>query len=211
MVSAGAVAHAQGGWYGTAKVGAIVDGLQDIDAKSPVANGALDTRADLEVDPVYGIGLGYAYDNGLRLEGVFGYRNVDLDVPDTLVGTRPAGRVGPNGAGSTRVTDLMFNAIQDFKFEGSKITPYLGIGAGAARVNSRAASTFSRPAFHLACSRRRHSASRATASAAASAAVAAGAAAEAPSPSRRRLIPTMSISSSIIELPLALLREPREA
>ncbi len=142
MVSAGAVAHAQGGWYGTAKVGAIVDGLQDIDAKSPVANGALDTRADLEVDPVYGIGLGYAYDNGLRLEGVFGYRNVDLDVPDTLVGTLPAGRVGPNGAGSTRVTDLMFNAIQDFKFEGSKITPYLGVGAGAARVNSRAASTF---------------------------------------------------------------------
>ncbi len=69
MVSAGAVAHAQSGWYGTGKVGAIVDGLQDIDATAPVANGALDTRADLEVDPVYGLGLGYGFDSGLRLEG----------------------------------------------------------------------------------------------------------------------------------------------
>ena len=145
MVSAGAVAHAQSGWYGSAKLGTIVDGVQDIDAKGPVVNGAIDGRASPEVDPVYGVGLGYAYDNGFRLEGVFEYRNVKLDVPDAFIGTRPTGRLGPNGSGSTRVTDLMFNAIQDFKFEGSNITPYLGVGVGAARVNTRASSLYFTP------------------------------------------------------------------
>ena len=143
MVSAGAVAHAQSGWYGTAKVGAIVDGIQDIDITAPpVVNGSYDTRADLEVDPVYGVGLGYGFDSGLRLESVFQYRNVELDVPDTFVGLLPAGRVGPDGAGSTRITNLMFNAIQDFKFGDSKIKPYLGVGAGFANVSSRAASLY---------------------------------------------------------------------
>ncbi len=42
MVSAGATAHAQDGWYGVGKIGAVVDGLQDIDAASGV-NGQIDT------------------------------------------------------------------------------------------------------------------------------------------------------------------------
>ncbi len=117
MVSAGAVAHAQSGWYGTAKIGAIVDGIQDVDAKNPVVGGMIDTNATPQSDLVYGAGLGFGFDSGLRLEGVFEYRNVELEVPDTFLGLQPLGTSGPDGAGSTRVTDLMFNVIQDFKSE----------------------------------------------------------------------------------------------
>src|SRR5689334_16146825 len=40
MVSAGATAYAQDGWYGTGKIGAVVDGLQDVDAAGG-ANGRI--------------------------------------------------------------------------------------------------------------------------------------------------------------------------
>ncbi|MCF8508100.1 MAG: outer membrane beta-barrel protein, partial [Hyphomonadaceae bacterium] len=143
MVSAGATAYAQEGWYGTAKVGAIVDGLQDVDfAGGGSSNGALDVTADPEVDAVFGLGIGYGFGGGLRVEGALGYRNVDLTVPDTFLGVRPAGRVGPDGAGSSRVSTAMINVLKDFPIEGSSIAPYLGLGAGGARVDSRAASTY---------------------------------------------------------------------
>src|SRR5215510_5593373 len=96
-MAAGAAAHAQTGWYASGKLGAVVDGIQDIDA-TPGANGKLDVRASPQVDPVYGLGLGYGLSNGIRLEGVVDYRNVDLDVPDSFVGTRPPNRAGPSGA-----------------------------------------------------------------------------------------------------------------
>jgi OOP family OmpA-OmpF porin len=140
MVSAGATAYAQDGWYGTAKAGLVVDGIQDVDASSG-GNGRIDVRAAPEVDPVFGLGLGYGLDNGIRLEGVASYRNIKLEVPDSFLGLQPAGTVGPSGSGSTRVTNLMFNVIQDFNREGT-IQPYLGIGLGAARVDSRVASLY---------------------------------------------------------------------
>jgi OOP family OmpA-OmpF porin len=140
MVSVGATAHAQTGWYGTAKVGAIVDGLQDID-NSTGNNGAIDERASPEVDAVYGAGLGYGFGNGLRLEGAVGYRNVEMEVPDSFIGVQPPGTFGPDGAGSTRVTTLMANLIKDFN-TGGRVMPYLGVGVGAARVDSRAASLY---------------------------------------------------------------------
>ena len=98
MVSAGATAYAQDGWYGTAKVGAIVDGIEDVDFAGGAANGAIDTRAAPEVDPVFGVGLGYGFAGGIRVEGVVGYRNVELEVPDTFLGVLPAGRVGPSAS-----------------------------------------------------------------------------------------------------------------
>ena len=142
MVSAAAASDPQSGWYGTAKIGAIVDGIQDVDAKNPVVGGMIDTNATPQSDLVYGAGLGFGFDSGLRLEGVFEHRNVELEVADTFLGLQPLGTSGPDGAGSTRVTDLMFNVIQDFKND-SKFTPYLGIGIGAARVNSRVSSLYS--------------------------------------------------------------------
>ena len=112
MVSAGATAHAQTGWYGTGRIGAVVDGIQDVDAASGV-NGQIDSNSKPEVDPVYGASLGYGFGNGLRVEGAVTYRNVNLDVPDTFIGTKPLGTVGPQGDGSTRATSLMANLIKE--------------------------------------------------------------------------------------------------
>lgn len=95
MVSAGATAYAQDGWYGVGKAGLIVDGVNDIDATTGAPNGRLDVRAQPEVDPAFGLGLGYGFDNGIRIEGVAGYRNVKLEVPDTFLGLQPPGTVGP--------------------------------------------------------------------------------------------------------------------
>ena len=139
LVSVGATAHAQEGWYGIGKVGAVVDGIQDIDATSS-NNGQIDSRLTPNVDPVFGLGLGYGFDT-FRLEGVLSYRNNKMDVPDTFIGIKPAATVGPNGAGSTRVTNLMVNAIKDFDVGGS-IKPYLGLGVGAARVDTRVSSLY---------------------------------------------------------------------
>ena len=141
MVSAGATAYAQDGWYGTAKAGLVVDGIEDIDASSG-GNGMVDVRAAPDVDPVFGVGLGYGFDNGFRLEGVAGYRNVKLDVPDSFQGAQPPATVGPNGAGSTRVTNLMANAIYDFNRGGEGVKPYIGVGLGAARVDTRVATLY---------------------------------------------------------------------
>ena len=142
MVTAGATAHAQEGWYGIGKIGAVVDGIQDVDAASG-NNGQIDTRMSPQVDPVYGLGLGYGFE-AFRLEGVVTHRNSQMDVPDTFIGVQPAGTVGPEGRGSTRVTNLMINAVKDFNF-GSAITPYLGIGVGAARVDSNVSSLYVTP------------------------------------------------------------------
>ena len=99
MVSAGATAHAQDGWYGIGKIGAVVDGIQDVDATSS-NDGQIDTRSNPRVDPVYGLGLGYGLGNGVRLEGVVNYRNSKMDVPDSFIGVQPAG-AGGSGARAT--------------------------------------------------------------------------------------------------------------
>src|SRR6185295_3098262 len=87
------------------------------------------------------LSLGYGFGNTFRLEGAVTYRNVGLDVPDTFIGTKPAGTLGPSGIGSTRATTLMLNLIKDFNTDGN-IQPYLGVGVGAARVDSRVATLF---------------------------------------------------------------------
>ncbi|MEI7446805.1 MAG: RodZ domain-containing protein, partial [Burkholderiales bacterium] len=56
-------------------------------------------------------------------------------------GAKPAGTSGPLGHGSTRVTTLMLNAIKDFN-AGGNIKPYVGVGVGAARVDSNASSLY---------------------------------------------------------------------
>src|SRR5689334_7948191 len=60
LASVSATAHAQTGWYGTARVGAVVDGTEDIDA-TPGKNGKLDVRAKPQLDPVLEGGFGYGF------------------------------------------------------------------------------------------------------------------------------------------------------
>ncbi|MDZ4762793.1 MAG: outer membrane beta-barrel protein, partial [Alphaproteobacteria bacterium] len=140
LVSVGATAHAQEGWYGAARLGVVVEGIVDIDAPRNV-NGSLDDRGSMNADATYGVGLGYGFTNGIRLQTDVNYANIGLDIRDAFIGARPAGRVGPDGKGSVRSTTLMVNAIKDFN-RGGTVMPYLGVGAGAIRADVRAASLY---------------------------------------------------------------------
>lgn len=136
-------AFAEKGLYATAKVGAVFDGLADIDAPRGV-NGVVDDRADVEEDFVYSVGLGYGFSNGFRLEAALGNRSTDLGVEDAFIGARPAGVAGPDGHGSARITTLMVNAIRDFNRDGN-VQPYIGVGVGAADARIGASSLYAIP------------------------------------------------------------------
>ncbi len=144
MVSGGAIAHAQEGWYGVGKIGAAFDGIQDVDAERGSNSGQIDANLTPKVSPVFGLGLGYGFGGGFRAELVGNYRNTKMLVPPTFLGVQPPATLGPEGAGSTRVTTLMANVIKDFNF-GGNVKPYIGIGAGGARVDSHVSSLYSIP------------------------------------------------------------------
>lgn len=88
-------------------------------------------EADLESDWA-GLGaLGYAFANGLRLEGEFGYRTNDVDSLSGHSGT----------SGDIDTTTFMTNLLYDFDRFGWPVTPYVGVGVGAARVASSITAT----------------------------------------------------------------------
>lgn len=66
---------------------------------------------------------GYGLGNGFRVEGEFGYRTSGVD----------KSRSGP-ATGKVNAYDLMVNGLYDFNV-GWPVTPYVGLGLGAARVN----------------------------------------------------------------------------
>lgn len=84
------------------------------------------TKQDAELDTgwVGGIGLGYAYGNGVRGEIGLDYRQSDVD----KVG-------GTNASGTARAGSLMINGFYDF-FRDSRIQPYLGGGFGFGLVDA---------------------------------------------------------------------------
>jgi OOP family OmpA-OmpF porin len=76
------------GWYSRADLQYTFDGRVDHDAVASV-NGKM--AGDSDASELLGgdLGLGYSYDNGLRLEGVLGYRGGDLDVSTRFRATSP--------------------------------------------------------------------------------------------------------------------------
>jgi OOP family OmpA-OmpF porin len=101
-------ANATEGWYGR------VDGGYSVDGEVDFNNGA---TYDLEEDWMAGLGVGYAFGPGLRLEGELSYRTNELD-------TFPA---------DVTTTSAMLNAYYDFN-RGGRFEPYLGLGIGATDV-----------------------------------------------------------------------------
>jgi len=103
------------GTYVRADVGVTVDG--ELEAAD---------EADIDEEDMASIGIGRGFENGFRLEGEFAYRDngFDEDVP-----------LGTN-ADATAVS-LMANLFYDFNRHGS-LQPYLGLGVGAAQVDSQA-------------------------------------------------------------------------
>ena len=117
-----AMAAAQEGWYGRADVGYAPSGTLDIAAPvaGPTGEGAL------AADWAQGLGLGYAFGNGVRIEGALGhtYNNID-----------PSRRIGPSG--SAHAWTAMINALYDLN-SGGAVNPYIGAGVGIGRVDAYA-------------------------------------------------------------------------
>lgn len=68
---------------------------------------------------------GYAFGNGFRLEGEFGYRPNDVDSVSGV----------PGASGDFETMSFMANLLYDFRTRWP-VTPYIGVGLGAARVSA---------------------------------------------------------------------------
>lgn len=70
--------------------------------------------------------LGYAFGNGFRAEGEFGYRPNDVDSVSGV----------PGASGDFETMSFMANLLYDFRIANFPLTPYIGAGLGAARVSA---------------------------------------------------------------------------
>jgi outer membrane protein OmpA-like peptidoglycan-associated protein len=69
------------------------------------------------------LGLGYAFQNGFRLEGEIGHRFNQVEVTPTI-----------DAGGDVHAWSAMANLFYDFN-RGGSLEPYIGVGVGAARLN----------------------------------------------------------------------------
>ena len=93
-------------------------------ARDADIRGTVDTQAEFEKSIAGAAALGYALGNGLRLEGELSHRR---DGGDSVGGA--------NADGHITVNSFLVNAVYDFS-TGGRITPYLGLGAGVAHMNT---------------------------------------------------------------------------
>lgn len=123
MAGTAGVANATEGWYGRADVGYSVDGELTSDGES----------VGLENDWTQHLGLGYAYDNGFRVEGELGHRFNQLE-DDVFE------------SGDVHAWSAMLNLFYDFN-RGGAVQPYVGVGAGGVRLNGSAIDTSTATSF----------------------------------------------------------------
>ena len=116
MAGTAGVANATEGWYGRADIGWSFDGTQDLDGAA--------AEGTLEHDWTEHLGLGYAFQNGFRLEGELGHRFNQVEFSGF-----------PTVDADVHAWSAMANLFYDFN-RGGALEPYIGIGAGAARLNT---------------------------------------------------------------------------
>ncbi|MEE2691514.1 MAG: OmpA family protein [Pseudomonadota bacterium] len=128
-------AHAYEGLYGA--IGAGISYMvedRDFETQAP---GLFAVDGDADFDNGIGIytALGYAYDNHWRTELEFSYRSNDIR---HIAGNGSSFSGFPEGTLSGDVSSYNFlaNLIYDFDFGSSFMTPYVGVGAGLARVKA---------------------------------------------------------------------------
>ncbi len=124
------------GLYGAIGAGLSYMGYEnDISNDAPGGSGpfAFDSSADYNKGIGIYAALGYAWDNGFRTELEFSYRGSDIDQIDPTLAFSgfPSGSI----SGSTDTYSFMANVLYDFKGLSDVVTPYVGVGVGAANVN----------------------------------------------------------------------------
>jgi OmpA-OmpF porin, OOP family len=135
MLAAPFAATAEEGWYGRVDAGYGFDGSLDIGGTqigSPLTPPTAPPARfgdDLEFDGDWmaSVGLGYGFQNGFRLEGEVAQRYNDIARSATV----------DDGA-DARAWTAMLNGLYDFNRSG-RVNPYIGVGAGIARVDAGAA------------------------------------------------------------------------
>ena len=107
LFAAPSIAAAKEGWYGRADVGYSIDASLDGDVDGD------ELKTDLEGDWMGGLGLGYAFQNGLRVEGEVGHRFNQLEALPNL-----------DGGGDIHAWSAMLNFFYDFN-RASRVSPRL--------------------------------------------------------------------------------------
>ncbi|WP_125256087.1 OmpA family protein [Brevundimonas fluminis] len=138
-LSAGAASADPLGWYG-----AIDAGWHKADASAWDFDGTgSEYEFELAEDWAAFGRLGYRFDQNWRVELEGGYRGADIETVDKLGGGLPTGICQPSPAGACEGPDgtidaatLMVNVIYDFGDDSWGIRPFVGLGAGVARINT---------------------------------------------------------------------------
>jgi OOP family OmpA-OmpF porin len=132
VAGASSAAHATEGWYGRGDVGYSFDGETDLGNSTSTYPWGDST---LEHDWSQHLGLGYAFENGFRLEGELGHRFNQIEPTPTI-----------DAGGDIHAWSAMANLFYDFN-RGGKLEPYIGVGVGAARINLGAFDHLPPPTF----------------------------------------------------------------
>jgi OmpA-OmpF porin, OOP family len=140
LLAAGAASADPLGWYG-----AIDAGYHKAENVSAFDFGGTGSEYEFEMsDDWAAFGrLGYRFDQNWRVELEGGYRGADIETVRKIGGGLPTGICQPSPAGACTgpegtidAATLMVNVIYDFGDDSWGIRPFLGLGAGAARVNT---------------------------------------------------------------------------
>jgi outer membrane protein OmpA-like peptidoglycan-associated protein/outer membrane protein W len=140
VLSAGAASADPLGWYG-----AIDAGWHKAENVSAFSLGGTGPEFEVELsDDWAAFGrLGYRFDQNWRVELEGGYRPSDIEDINQLGGGVPNGICQPSPAGACTgptgemdAATLMVNTIYDFGDDSWGIRPFVGIGAGVARIDT---------------------------------------------------------------------------
>jgi outer membrane protein OmpA-like peptidoglycan-associated protein/opacity protein-like surface antigen len=140
-LSAGAASADPLGWYGAIDAGwHTADEVTALD----LGGAGADYEFELEDDWAAFGRLGYRFDQNWRVELEGGYRGADIEtvvngpttIPSAICQPSPLGAcTGPDG--EMDAATLMVNAIYDFGDDSWGIRPFVGLGAGVARIDTR--------------------------------------------------------------------------
>ncbi len=141
LTAAATLAISPAAFAGDGLYGAIGAGLSYFGHENDVSNDSVvppsATVFDTDSDYDSGIGiyaaLGKKFDNNFRAELEYSYRSADIDQIDPYPGF--SGIISGSIAGDTKIHALMLNGLYDFNDTFGGVTPYIGGGAGIARVN----------------------------------------------------------------------------